>query len=79
MAQSHGVNRRSFLQNAGLTALASAIARPPAPLGAALVAEAGVGPTPADGRFDFDTVYPRVGTDCVKYDQQIRTFGKGSI
>jgi cystathionine beta-lyase len=79
MAQSHGVNRRSFLQNAGLTALASAIARPPVPLGATLIAEAGVGPTSADGRFDFDTVYPRVGTDCVKYDQQIRTFGKGSI
>ena len=69
MEQRYGLDRRSFLRNAGLTALAGAMK----PRSAGAVA------APADGRFDFDTVYPRVGTDCVKYDQQIRTFGKGSI
>jgi cysteine-S-conjugate beta-lyase len=33
----------------------------------------------ADGKFDFDTVYARIGTDCVKWDQQIRNYGKDSI
>jgi len=79
MAHIQRVNRRSFLQNAGLTALAGAVGRPPVPLTATRGAEAGTGTPPADGRFDFDTVYPRFGTDCVKYDQQIRIFGKGSV
>ncbi len=79
MAHIQRVNRRSFLQNAGLTALAGAVGRPPVPLGAMRGAEAGIGTPAADGRFDFDTVYSRLGTDCVKYDQQIRTFGKGSV
>jgi cystathionine beta-lyase len=84
----HSLDRRSFLRSAGMTALAGAIARPPVPLGAG-GAGAGEVTAPADGlprrslaeagRFDFDTVYPRLGTDCVKYDQQIRTFGAGSI
>jgi cystathionine beta-lyase len=33
----------------------------------------------ASSRYDFDTPYNRFGTDSVKYDQQIRTFGKDSI
>jgi cystathionine beta-lyase len=33
----------------------------------------------AGGSFDFDTPYSRIGTDCVKWDQQIRVYGKGSI
>ena len=33
----------------------------------------------AGGRYDFDTVYNRFGTDCVKFDQQIRLFGKDSV
>jgi cystathionine beta-lyase len=78
MAHIHRVNRRSFLQNAGLTALAGAVAHPPVAV-SARPAAGGIGARPADGRFDFDTVYPRIGTECVKYDQQLRTFGKGSI
>ena len=30
-------------------------------------------------KFDFDTPYSRIGTDSVKWDQQIRTFGKDKI
>jgi cystathionine beta-lyase len=31
------------------------------------------------GRFDFDTPYNRIGTDCVKWDLQIRIHGKENI
>jgi cystathionine beta-lyase len=45
--------------------------------GAAAAAEAAyLSPT---GRYDFDTVYNRFGTDCVKFDQQIRVYGKDSV
>jgi cystathionine beta-lyase len=67
------LNRRSFLRSAGWTALLGAVGHAPAH------ALTGVLDAPGDGRFDFDTVYPRFGTDCTKYDQQIRTFGKDSI
>ena len=72
-----GLNRRAFLRNAGMTALAGAVgsgtsfAGPLAATGAALAA--------ADGKFDFDTPYNRFGTDSTKYDQQIRVFGKDSV
>lgn len=56
----------------------------------ALVGSAGVGSVtaapvesvpaePPDGKYDFDTVYNRVGTDCTKWDRQLRLFGPGSI
>lgn len=32
-----------------------------------------------NGRFDFDTPLNRIGTNCVKYDQQIARYGKDSI
>jgi cystathionine beta-lyase len=68
MSQHEGLGRRSFLKNAGLTALVGAVGGG----GSAAVAA----PT---GKYDFDTPYNRFGTDCVKYDQQIRVFGKDSV
>jgi cysteine-S-conjugate beta-lyase len=41
--------------------------------------EAGTTADPVNGRYDFDTPYNRIGTNCVKYDQQIAKFGEGSI
>jgi cystathionine beta-lyase len=73
MSQSEAVNRRSFLRSAGLTALAGA-----AGSGVAPAVEA-AGGEPPDGVYDFDAVYSRVGTDCIKWDRQIRTYGKDSI
>jgi cystathionine beta-lyase len=35
--------------------------------------------TPSGSKYDFDTVYNRVGTDCVKWDQQLRAYGKENI
>src|SRR6187401_813311 len=80
MSQTNGLNRRAFLRNAGLTALAGAAAGSHAPLLAATVDTA-----PAqnalsnNATFDFDTVYNRFGTDSTKFDQQINRYGKDSV
>jgi cystathionine beta-lyase len=75
----HGLNRRSFLRNAGLTALAAGAAGAGVPTAAAGAA-AEAGPfEPVNGRFDFDTPLNRFGTDSVKYDQQIRNYGPGAV
>ena len=77
MSNLHGLNRRAFLRNAGLTALAGAAAGARNPLSAAeSVTEF---QTPSNGKFDFDTIYSRFGTDSTKFDQQIRVYGKDSV
>jgi cystathionine beta-lyase len=69
MSHTVGLDRRAFLKNAGLTALAGATASRPVTATHASTASG----------FDFDTIYNRVGTDCVKWDRQIRNHGKDSI
>jgi cysteine-S-conjugate beta-lyase len=72
-----GLNRRAFLRNAGMTALAGAVGSGTSFAGP--LAGAGVALAAANGTFDFDTPYNRFGTDSTKYDQQIRVFGKDSV
>ena len=74
MLENNGLNRRSFLRNAGMTALVGAVGSR-TPLGATAIAAAAA----TNGKFDFDTPYNRFGTDSVKYDQQIRVYGKDSV
>lgn len=76
MSQHAGLNRRSFLKNAGLTALVGAVAP-----GASITAgAAAAGALLAEGgRFDFDTPYNRFGTNSTKWDQPIRLYGADSI
>ena len=31
------------------------------------------------GKYDFDTPYNRIGTDCIKWDAQIRLYGREHI
>jgi len=75
MAQHHGLDRRAFLKNAPATAF----------LGAGLAAASGASPAadaPGEtsaGKFDFDTPYNRIGTDCIKWDRQIQLYGKENI
>lgn len=76
MTRGDALNRRAFLRNAGVTALAGAVGSRFSAVDAASISRA---PELANGKYDFDTIYNRFGTDCVKYDQQIRTFGDGSI
>jgi cystathionine beta-lyase len=71
MSKIVGLNRRSFLKSAGLTALAGAVGSG----SAASAASPEQRPYLINGKYDFDTVYQRIGTDCVKWDSQIATFG----
>ena len=57
MSQHDGLNRRSFLRNVGMTAVAGAAVGP----GASVLAASGAAPDlapgvePANGKYDFDT------------------------
>lgn len=75
MSRNDGLNRRAFFRNARMTALVGAVGTS-ASLGTAAAFEADAG---AGGKYDFDTPYNRVGTDCVKWDRQIKLYGKDSI
>ncbi|MEW6322514.1 MAG: aminotransferase class I/II-fold pyridoxal phosphate-dependent enzyme [Acidobacteriota bacterium] len=80
MSRSDALNRRTFLRNAGMTALAGAVGARTTLVGSAEAGEMGGGALQAPGgRFDFDTIYNRFGTDSVKFDQQIERFGPGSV
>jgi cystathionine beta-lyase len=74
MSTKKGLDRRAFLRNAGMTALVGAVGKgaPSAAAAASLAAATGA-------RFDFDEVYSRIGTDCVKWDEQIAKYGKDKI
>lgn len=75
MSQQHGLNRRAFLRNAGITAFAGAVSagNPAVTAAASAVFE------PPDSKYDFDTVYNRVGTNSTKWDRQIGIYGKDNI
>lgn len=75
MSHNDGLNRRAFLQNAGMTALLGAVGTGPSTASAAASAVL----EPPDGKYDFDTIYSRVGTDSIKWDQQIGKYGKDNI
>jgi cystathionine beta-lyase len=69
-----GLDRRAFLRNAGVTALVGATgSRIP------LVAAVGEQFAPDNGKYDFDTIYNRIGTNAQKWDRPIGQYGKGSI
>jgi cystathionine beta-lyase len=69
MSQNDGLNRRSFLRNAGLTALVGAVA----PGSSLAAAGAALVPAADSTKFDFDTPYSRIGTDSTKWDGPINT------
>ena len=79
MSLHDGLNRRSFLRNVGMTAVAGAAAGPGASVLTAASGALGAGVEPTNGKYDFDTPYNRFGTDSTKYDQQIRIYGKDSV
>ena len=55
-----------------MTALAGAVSGG----GTAAAAAAGSGSAKANGKYNFDEVYDRVGSNCFKYDGQIAKFGE---
>jgi len=74
MTRIAGLDRRAFLKRAGATAFAGAVAN-----GVSPGRVAATSPSPPDSKYDFDTVYSRIGTECVKWDQQISIYGKDNI
>jgi cystathionine beta-lyase len=71
MFENDGFNRRAFLRKAQMTALAGAVAAGTPP-----VVEAA---TTGTDKYDFDTPYNRIGSDCIKWDRQIRIYGRENI
>ena len=77
MSQGKQINRRVFLRTTGTAALAGAFASSPStamPIGAGPAAAQAQG-----GRYDFDTVYNRIGTNSSKWDRQIALYGREYI
>ena len=81
MSQREGLDRRAFLRNAGVTALVGAVGTSGAAeaFGATKAETISDFAEPLNGKYDFDTPYNRFGTDSVKYDQQVRMYGKDHI
>lgn len=73
---SSGINRRAFIKSAGFTALAGAtgvIATGPTQVVAASSSRM------AGGKFDFDTPYNRVGTNCSRWDSPPKNYPSGNF
>ncbi len=79
MSQGIGFGRRTFLKNAGLTALAGAVGTATGTVATSAAPLAAQIPVGRSGTFDFDTPYNRIGTDSTKWDRQIALYGKDSI
>ncbi len=76
MSQRTELDRRAFLRSAGTAALAGALGTTPAGAAAPVLGSA---VQPDGERYDFDTVYSRIGTDSSKWDRQIARYGRDQI
>ena len=68
------LNRRAFLKNAGTTALIGAVGT-----GTTTSIAANAKTPGTSSKYDLETVYNRVGTDCSKWDKQIEKFGRENL
>ena len=76
MTKIQDLGRRNFLKTAGIATVAGATAS----LATSTVnAAASAMPKLANGRYDFDTVYNRVGTNCARWDSAARRYPQGSL
>ena len=74
MSKLSRLDRRAFLRTTGMTAVAGAVGGT-----VPLAAQGGGGAVRQDGRYDFDTIYSRIGTDSSKWDAQIARYGADKI
>ena len=74
MSKLSRLDRRAFLRSTGMTAVAGAVGAT-----VPLAAETGGGARLQGGRYDFDTIYSRIGTDSSKWDAQIARYGRDKI
>jgi len=70
-----GPNRRSFLKSTAVTALSGTALSGAAGSSFAATARPKGSLRLPNGKFDFDSVYSRIGTDCYKWDDQVSRFG----
>lgn len=77
MSRKTGLNRRDFIKSAGVTAIAGATATV-ANQASAQSAEDSY-PRLANGKYDFDTVYNRVGSNCSRWDSPPRSYPNGEF
>jgi len=72
MSKVTAFDRRAFLRGAGMTAIAGAVGA-----GSSIAAaQERPGNRPAAGKYDFNKIVDRVGSNCYKYDGQIAKFGE---
>lgn len=76
MVKSVGINRRAFIRNAGLTAFAGATGGLAT---GATSASAASSSKMANGKYDFDKVYNRVGHNTSRWDSPPRSYPDGSF
>lgn len=77
MSKIVGLNRRTFIKNAGMTALAGATGAVATVSSTASAQSSSSIPRLRDGRYDFDTPYNRVGSNCSRWDSPARRYPDG--
>ncbi len=76
MAKSAGINRRTFMKNASLTAFAGATGGIAT---GSTVASAASSSRMANGKYDFDTVYDRVNHNTSRWDSPPKRYPEGTF
>ncbi|MCY4571300.1 MAG: hypothetical protein OXF01_00755, partial [Gemmatimonadetes bacterium] len=71
------LNRRAFMRNAGATAIAGAAGGLVGGASPAAAQSSTSIPRLANGKYDFDTPYNRVGTDCSRWDSPALRYPEG--
>jgi cystathionine beta-lyase len=77
MSKNGDLNRRDFLKNAGLTAVVAGSGAPLEKLKLTEDTPGKTSSTPQQALYDFDEIYDRVGTDCVKWDGAVERHSSG--
>jgi len=77
MSKIVGLNRRTFIKSAGITALAGAAGTVATVSDTASAQSLTSIPRLAGGKYDFDTPYNRVGTNCSRWDSPARRYPDG--
>lgn len=79
MSKVVGLNRRTFMKNAGMTALVGATAGVATISSTASAQSSTSIPKLRGGKYDFDTPYNRVDSDCARWDSPARQYPSGDF
>ena len=79
MSKIVGLNRRAFIKNAGMTALAGATGGVATVVNTASAQSSVSIPRMSGGKYDFDTVFNRVGSNCSRWDSPVSKYPNGEF